>query len=143
MSVCNYHVMRLIRLRPKATYSKQSPISYDVEIHLNGQKKPFLLVFSNGYNTGWDLTLTDLPKSAITSHITANGYANGWTIDPARIGHEEVLRGRIYLTFQNYFYIGSIVSVATLIIVIFLALREIMQKEVCVGINISSCFLFV
>lgn len=115
--------------RSSVSYVKRSPVLYDIEVSLKGRKSPFLLVFSQYYYSAWDLSLAGVSKRAVKSHSIANNYANGWIIDPAQTDGQEVLRGHIYLTSQNVFYAGSSISGVTVLVILFLVLRDVLRRK--------------
>lgn len=50
------------------------------KVDIKGAKKPFLLVFSELYNAGWQINL-DNKNVEDKNHFLVNGYANSWWID--------------------------------------------------------------
>lgn len=97
------------------TYKKISPVVYDISIQINERKTPFVIVFSDPYQKSWTLDFKN-NNGVVKDHVMINNYANAWTIDPTKTNNS-VIHGRIYLMFQNYFYIGGIISVLTFIAV--------------------------
>ena len=76
---------------PTIEFKKINPIKYKIEI--KNAKKPFPIVFSETFNKGWKVYPKDSGlnkfyetyfKEPISegNHLTANGYANSWMIDP-------------------------------------------------------------
>lgn len=110
---------------PSATYVKRSSVLFDVVVDLGERKTPFLVILSHPYYSPWDLSFDEVSASVVSDHITVNGYANGWIIDPTKVEGKTVLHGRIYLTSQNYFYTGVIISVITFVVIITLMVREL------------------
>lgn len=110
---------------PSVTYTKRSSVLFDVVVDIGERKTPFLVTFSHPYYSSWELSFDGVAASAVSDHIVVNGYANGWIIGPAKAGGNTVLRGRIYLTSQNYFYIGVILSAITLVVIFILLAREL------------------
>lgn len=108
-------------------YTKRSSVLFDVTVDLGERKTPFLLVLSHPYYSPWDLSFDEVPASVVSDHILVNGYANGWIVDPTKTGGKTVLHGRIYLTSQNYFYTGVIISAMTFIVIFGLFVREFMK----------------
>lgn len=62
---------------PQITYTKHNPAKYFV--HIRGARNPFMLVFSELYNSGWKATFDDGTSPQI--HFLANAYANGWVVN--------------------------------------------------------------
>jgi hypothetical protein len=89
------------------TYEEINPTQYTV--HVNSSS-PFYLIFSESYDNGWIATVNgqQIPDQY---HFTANGYANGWYVN-------QTGTYTITLEFwpQKLFYVGSAVSITTLII---------------------------
>ncbi len=88
-------------------YEKIQPTQYIV--HVNSSK-PFYLVFSESFDSGWVATINgqQIPDQ---DHFTANGYANGWYIDKAG-----TFTITLEFTPQNLFYAGAAISITSLII---------------------------
>lgn len=89
------------------SFVKMDPTKYEVHVSAS---KPFSLVFSESYDKNW-VAYIDGQQVADDSHFTANGYANAWYINKT---------GKYTITLefwpQNLFYIGSVISVITLIL---------------------------
>jgi len=91
------------------TYQEINPTKYLVNVNAS---EPYFLVFSESYDNGW---VTSINGQQIPNeyHFTANGYANGWYINKT---------GTYTITLefwpQNLFYIGSAISITTLILCI-------------------------
>jgi len=60
---------------PNLTYSRASPTSYVVRI---SSERPFLLVYSEAYNTGWTARID---QREVKEHIVSNVYANAWYVN--------------------------------------------------------------
>jgi predicted secreted protein len=58
-------------------YAKISPTQYEIEINNN---KPFYLIFSENYNSGWKLFDSN-GKNIKTEHFKVNSYANAYYIN--------------------------------------------------------------
>ncbi len=114
---------------PTVNYTKRNAALFDIVVDAGERKTPFLLVLSHPYYSPWKLSLDDGGSSAITDHIVANGYANGWIIDPTKVKGATILRGRIYLTSRNYLYVGAAVSAMTLLAVIVLTFWQLWRKK--------------
>jgi len=93
---------------PEITFKKVNPTKYEVKIENASQ--PFFLVFSESYDQNWVANVEGQPISN-EYHYTANGYANSWYVN--KTGTYTVT-----LEFwpQNLFYIGSAISITTLIL---------------------------
>lgn len=97
------------------TYKKISPVIYDIWVQINERKTPMVIIFSEPYQKSWKLYVQN-NEGVVKDHSMINNYANGWTIDPSKT-NSAVIHGRIYLTFQNYFYVGYLVSGVTFIVI--------------------------
>ena len=92
-------------------YDQISPTEYTVQVNAS---KPFFLVFSESYDTGWVASINgqQIPSEY---HFMADGFANGWYINKT---------GRYSITLefspQNLFYTGAAISIAAFIICIVL-----------------------
>ena len=89
------------------TYEKINPTKYVVHVNTSN---PFSLVFSESYDKGW-VAYVDGQQISDEYHFITNGYANGWYVN--KTGAYTVT-----LEFwpQKLFYIGSAISITTLII---------------------------
>lgn len=112
---------------PVVTYEKRSPINYDISIALNGTKEPFLIVFSNSFDSTWKLQFNRYNVSPM--HTIANLYANAWIIDPKVFQEHPIIHGQIYLQYQYYFYIGAVISVTTFIYIFILFVKTYRYNE--------------
>lgn len=61
---------------PNYTITKLSPVRYIY--HIKQAAKPYLLVLSQNFNSGWKATID---KIELKDHISINGFANGWLIE--------------------------------------------------------------
>ena len=113
---------------PSLSYTKRTETAFDVQIDLGENKEPFLLVFSNNYYSAVDLSFQSVPRGAVR-HVTVNGYANGWIIDPTKTEGKSILQGRIYLTSLNYLYTGAVISAITFAIIIVLAVYLFVRRH--------------
>ncbi|MDD5729654.1 MAG: alpha-(1-_3)-arabinofuranosyltransferase family protein [Candidatus Omnitrophica bacterium] len=114
---------------PKIIFKRINPAKYQIDI--SGAKYPFWLVFSETFNTKWKLyntagheeTLKFSPadikffflKPLDVEHRLANGYCNGWYIDPKKEKLNENFSLIIYFLPQSIFYAGALVSAITLV----------------------------
>ena len=110
---------------PVVSYTKRSPVLYDMSIDLHGASKPFLIVFSNAFSPSWKLRFDGNLKHSILMHAAANTYANAWIIDPRAFHESDRLQGQVYLQYQNYFYIGSVISIIALVFIVFLSIKTL------------------
>jgi hypothetical protein len=99
------------------TYEKINPTKYLV--HINASQ-PFSLVLSESYHKDW-VAYIDGQQIPDEHHFIANGYANGWYINKT---------GTYTITLefwpQQLFYIGSAISITTLILcVLFISKDQI------------------
>ena len=89
-------------------YTKINPTQYIVSVNTS---QPFFLVFSESFDKGWVATINgqQVPSNY---HFTINGYANGWYINKT---------GTFTITLefpsQNLFYLGSVISIITFVLV--------------------------
>jgi hypothetical protein len=100
-------------------FRRINPTKY--EVNVSQATDPFLLVFSESYNSQWVLkigpsgdarrSLDDELAGSPFRHLAANGYANSWWID--RPG---TYRLTIEYLPQRWYQIGSAISAATLLI---------------------------
>jgi hypothetical protein len=88
-------------------YQKISPVQYSVNVN---SSNAFYLVFSETYDKGWVASIDGQQISA-QDHFTANGYANCWYIN--KTGSYSIT---LEFTPQRLFYVGVVVSIATLIV---------------------------
>jgi len=91
------------------SFVKINPTRYDVHIDAS---KPFALIFSESYHKDW-VAYVDGQQVPDEYHFIANGYANSWYINKT---------GTYTITLefwpQNLFYVGSAISIVTLILCI-------------------------
>lgn len=108
---------RVQLVSPKISYSKKNPTEY--RVHITGAENPFVLVFSELYNNGWEAILEDGTRAS--DHFLANAYANGWLIDKKgdfnltiKFAPQKLLEtGRLISVFSilaALIYIGSILK---------------------------------
>lgn len=149
---------------PKITFTKISPIAYQVQVH--NATTPYDLVLSDAYNANWKVyrldnsvfneptiaryftgdieetispnslfgkhTFATLLKKALpeSQHYMVNGYANGWTINPSDVGGEKDYTLVIEMNTQRYFYLGTLVSTVTFIIIILLLVIKMAKNNI-------------
>lgn len=104
---------------------KINPTEYVV--HVNKAINPYLLIFSQSYDDGWkiyhkngnkiggNLLWTFFAKPLDEkNHVKVNGYANAWLID--EVGDYDLV---VIFEQQKLFYLGSVISLLTLLFIIF------------------------
>jgi len=64
-----------ISSNPVVSYSVVSPVSY--EVHVQNATAPFVLVFGNTFDSGWELEY----NGPAAEHLLVYGFANGWLVD--------------------------------------------------------------
>lgn len=78
--------------------------STEYMVHIENAKSPFVLVFSELFNSGWEAFYEDNGK--INDHFRANKYANGWLIE--RQGTYDL---KVEFVLQRWLEIGEKISV--------------------------------
>jgi hypothetical protein len=111
------------------TYDKQWIGSYEVTVDLSGAKSSFPLILSEIYDSNWDLSFEDASNDIVLDHMVANGYANGWIIDPTKKDENSVLHGHVYLKSLNYLYIGVTISLITFLVLIVLVILLFVRRR--------------
>lgn len=111
---------------PRILYQKIDPTAYIVTV--SNATSPWLMQFNQAFNKGWRVYITSekMPQPnwlfvtkgmlfgkqvSEQDHVLLNDYSNGWYIN--KTGSYT-----LFVTFipQNYFYIGILISVITIII---------------------------
>jgi arabinofuranan 3-O-arabinosyltransferase len=90
---------------PKLTTTRTSRVAYDIKAE--GSKSPYWLVLGQSINDGWHLTANGKDLGAPT---LVNGFANGWRIDPAKVG-TDALDLRLEWTPQRLVWIAIAISI--------------------------------
>lgn len=85
-------------IKKETTIASQKINITKYNLKLESVSNPFPLIFSESYDAGWKIysskkdletkttsVIDFLKKSLDTHHFQANGYANGWLIDPKKI----------------------------------------------------------
>jgi len=104
-------------ITPTISYSGVNPTKYSVSVNASA---PYLLVFSEPYDVNW-VAYIDGNQVPTDLHFMANDLANAWYIN--RTGSYTVT---LVFTPQNLFYIGSAVSLTTLVsLVVYLCKNQI------------------
>lgn len=93
---------------PKISYEKINTTRYIV--HVKDVVKPYILVFSELYNSAWMAVFPD--GRILNNHIRVNVYGNGWNID--RRGDYDVV---VEFGPQKYMEIGEKISFASYILI--------------------------
>lgn len=124
----------------------------ELKLVLTNGTDPFFLVFSETYNPNWKLYFNDNKydyKGNVRTnyiagilylfgkplsedhHFIANGYGNGWLINPSELDKngDGTFGVDIFFLPQSYFYIGSLVSISTIIICIFWLFLVLVNKK--------------
>lgn len=124
---------------PLIVFQKVDQTKYKVEIIKT--KTPFLLVFSETFDNGWQLSSGSYKDER--NHVKVNRFANAWLMDPQIICQRGgacqrnddgsyKLEAFVEFTPQRSFWVGLIVSLSTLAIVcgylIFIGLRSLRSK---------------
>ena len=91
---------------------KVNPSQYKIVVQqLQNDKSPWVLVFLNAFHRGWKLTLSDGTVISDDRHFSVNGYSNAWIIEPS-LENTYVLT--LTLVSERYFYIGVVITIASL-----------------------------
>ena len=89
------------------------------EVATTSAKQPYWVVLGQSYGPGWSARITD--GTDLGTPTLINGYANGWRVDPAKVGENATVR--IAWTPQRLVWIGLALSalgvLACLALVIF------------------------
>lgn len=110
---------------PQVTYEKINPTKTIVKI--KKASAPFILTINNSYNPGWKIyegnknILSLFFSKAVfeKDHIKSYGYSNSWYID--KKGDYEFT---VYYEPQKAFYVGGVITIATLISIIYLIYKR-------------------
>ncbi|MFN8051324.1 MAG: alpha-(1-_3)-arabinofuranosyltransferase family protein [Acidimicrobiales bacterium] len=102
---------------PALRVTNESPIHYRVT-PTTPQTRPYWLILGQSNNAGWHLSVggKDLGPSTLV-----NGYANGWYIDPAKVGRSP--RFEVEWTPQKPVWLALLLSGAGFLLCLVLALR--------------------
>jgi hypothetical protein len=95
---------------PVVTYSVVSPIFY--EVNVQNAKVPFVLVFGNTFDSGWQLGY-DGPAA---EHLLVYGFANGWLINKTGSFNLQIYYApqRIYEITTILVYVGLAIPILLL-----------------------------
>ncbi len=97
-------------------FTKKSPVSYSGIV--KNIKNPQTLIFNDNYSNGWKIKVSDLNGNKIQNrvdHFSINLYANAWYVDTVN----QDFKFEIYYDPQKYFNIGIIMSITSVICIIF------------------------
>lgn len=97
------------------TFNKISSTEYTFEIKIT-DNKPFLLVLLEDYHPKWNVVF-NTDTISVSDNILANGYANSWIVNTSTFNEPVIISGRIVMNFRNYFVIGRIISIVSILIV--------------------------
>jgi arabinofuranan 3-O-arabinosyltransferase len=64
----------------------------DYEVRVSGAGEPYWVVLGQSFGAGWSATTTD--GEDLGAPTLVNGYANGWRIDPSRLGADVTVQLR-------------------------------------------------
>lgn len=109
---------------PEITYKKINPTRTDIKI--KNASSPYILTINNSFSPGWKIyegnkniiSLFFSKNIFENNQIKSNGYSNSWYID--KNGDYELT---VFYEPQKAFYIGGILSLLTLLIMVYLLLR--------------------
>ncbi len=100
-------------------WKRLSPNGIDVAVPAGAQ--PFLLVFGSGFHPEWQATV----DGSVLNHVIVDGVDNGWVVPSLPQGRTIALR----FTAQPSYIISALVSVLTLAVLIVLAYRPNLWRE--------------
>jgi hypothetical protein len=108
-------------ISPKTVdFKRINPMLY--EISLNNLDLPIFLNFSDAYNPGWKLYLNGKVLDS-SFHKDIGGLSNSFFLDPQYIkdnfGNTNNLKLTLYFENQKYVYIGSIITLGSLMFTLF------------------------
>src|SRR3989344_1690464 len=101
--------------------NKESLTSYFNNDVVEGMHKNIFLDQSTFETFGQDPILEK-------THLPVNGYANSWYIKPEDVRNKEDYELIIEMTSQKLFYVSLMISVAGLLLLVFLLLRSFIRK---------------
>ncbi len=110
-------------LPPEVKYTRINPVHYEVETkNIQGA---YVLLFNEKFNSSWRLTTEDDSDKVIVldKHFMVDGYANGWLIEDGNRN-----KFKIEYTSQSSFYLGSIISVISFLLVAGLLIYRRIKK---------------
>jgi arabinofuranan 3-O-arabinosyltransferase len=100
---------------PRVTWTRIGPSTYQVDVARSST--PFVLSLGESFAPGW--RLEGLPDGRAVRHVVADGYANGWQIDPgARF------TARISFAPDRAMHLARSVSIGTAVAIPVLAFRR-------------------
>ena len=89
---------------PESTTERKGRNTY--EVATTSAKRPYWVVLGQSYGPGWSARTTD--GTDLGAPTLINGYANGWRVDPAKVGEDATVR--IVWTPQRLVWIGLALS---------------------------------
>lgn len=107
-----------ISSNPVVTYSVASPVSYEVRVQ--NATSPFVLVFGNTFDSGWELEY----DGSAAEHLLVYGFANGWLIDKS--GSFNL---RIYYAPQRMFTVTAVLWFVGLAIPVSLLTFDMLRRR--------------
>lgn len=110
--------------QPVLEYTMVNPTRYNVKV--TGANNPFLLVFSESFDSRWRIKNKNTEKIVSDSkHILVNGYANAWWMDD--LGNYET---EIYYEPQSLLIKGYIISLSSssLLVILLIVLKKRQKK---------------
>lgn len=101
---------------PKIIWEKQDPTEYKLKI--TGNDKPFILVFSESYDSRWQAFVND-DRISDTNHFLVNGYANAWLVDKEG-NYDMEISYSLQKKFDFSWYVSAITLISGIVVTIFL-----------------------
>lgn len=108
---------------PKVEFKRKSPTAYEIKIV--SATAPYFLSFLDSFSTNWKLRINgrDIPEGR---HFLADGFANGWLINPADAGGKADYQIVLEYAPQKYFRWSLGISLLT----IGVALAYLVKKKI-------------
>ena len=100
---------------PQVSWTRLGSSTYQVDVARSSQ--PFVLSFAESFAPGWHLE--GLPEGRSVRHVVADGYANGWLIEPGA-----PFTARISFAPDRAMHLGRAVSIGTVVALPILAWRR-------------------
>lgn len=104
----------------KITYERINPAKYVV--HIQNSQSPFILVFSELFNKGWEASIEEDGKKF--EHSRVNNYANGWLIDGK--GSYDL---KVEFNLQHWLEIGEKISVVSFLVLSSVLVYFLLKKK--------------
>lgn len=119
----------LFKVSAKLSYTKINPTYYKIKVSdITG---PFSVVMLDAFNKSWilreDARILDFKADEAfqAKHTVAFGYANAWSLNEKNLDKRKTLHLVLEFKTQKYFYIGTVVSLLSLIILFGLIIKEL------------------